>query len=225
MGSKLTSLIGTRLHHLIAPIAFVAILGSATIAAADAPAGIPPDVALQQLLDGNKHYVADKSARPDERPSDAKQEPKAVVLTCSDARVAPALIFDQGVGSLFVTRTAGNTYSKLVLESMKYAIGHLGTRLVMVLGHDECGAVKAAVAEYPKPTKSEMLNNIYPAVAMTKDEPGDPVSNAISENAILTAERLAHEPKVAPMIASGQLKIVAARYNLATGAVTILPTK
>jgi carbonic anhydrase len=225
MGSKLTSRIGTSLLHLIAPVAFVAILVSATITAADAPAGISPDVALRQLLDGNKLYVADKSARPDERPSDAKQKPKAVVLTCSDSRVAPALIFDQGVGSLFVTRTAGNTYNKLVLESMKYAIGHLGTRLVVVLGHDECGAVKAAVAEYPKPTKSEMLNNIYPAVAMTHGEPGDPVSNAINENAILTAERLAHEPKVAPMIASGQLKIVAARYNLASGAVTILPTK
>jgi len=210
----------------MAPIAILAMFAFANVAsAADAQSGMPHEVALQQLLDGNAHYVADKSLRPNERPSDAKQEPKAAILACSDSRVTPAIIFEQGTGSLFVVRTAGNTYDKLSLESIQYAVQHLGTRLIMVLGHDRCGAVTAAVHEYPKPTNSEMLKNIYPAVAMTKGEPGDPVSNAISENAELIADRLAHDPEFAPMVASGELKIVAARYNLATGAVTILPTK
>jgi carbonic anhydrase len=226
MRSKLKSDICAKLIHAIAPIAILATLAFAPAGwALDAPHGPSPAAALQQLLDGNRLYVADKTVRPDERPSDAKQEPKAVILSCSDARVAPAILFDQGVGSLFVVRTAGNTYDRLALESMEYAIGHLGTRLIMVLGHDQCGAVKAAVHEYPKPTNSAMLKNIYPAVAKTRGEPGDPVSNAVSENAELVAERLTHEPEFAAQVASGQLKIVAARYNLATGAVTILPTK
>jgi carbonic anhydrase len=213
-----------KLALAIAPIAILAMLALVPRAwSLDAPKGTPPAEALQQLLDGNARYVADKAIHPDQRPSDAKQRPKAVILACSDSRVAPVVIFDEGVGSLFVARTAGNTYGRLVLESIKYAVGHLGTRLIMVLGHDQCGAVTAAVNEYPKPTKSEMLNNIYPAVAKTKGKPGDPVSNAINENAVLTAERLAKSPKFAPLVASGELKIVAARYDLATGAVTMLP--
>ena len=223
MGSKLYSAVRTKLVYAIALLAMLTLAPLANALAASR--GLPPAVALQQLLDGNKLYVADKRVRPNERPSDAKQEPKAVILSCADARVVPAILFDQGVGSLFVVRTAGNTYDKLVLESMAYAIGHLGTQLLVVLGHDQCGAVKAAVHEYPKPTNSVMLKNIYPAVAKTQGQPGDPVSNAISENAILVAERLAHEPEFAGPIASGHLKIVAARYNLATGAVTVLQTR
>jgi carbonic anhydrase len=218
--------IQTRLVQALAPtLIFATFVLAPYIWGKEAPKGPPPDVTLQQLLDGNQLYVADKVVRPDERPSAAKQKPKAVILSCSDSRIAPAILFDQGVGSLFVVRTAGNTYDQLVFESIEYAIVHLGTRLIMVLGHDKCGAVKAAVAEYPKPTDSVMLKNIYPAVAMTHNEHGDPVSNAISENAVLTAERLEHDPKFAPLIASGELKIVPARYHLATGAVTILPTK
>jgi len=216
----------TKLIQTFAPIVLVVMLAFAPLGwCTGAAPEIPAAAALQQLLDGNKLYVADKTVRPDARPSDAKQEPKAVILSCADSRVAPTILFDQGVGALFVVRTAGNTYDKLVLESMEYAIGHLGTRLIVVLGHDQCGAVKAAVHEYPKPTDSVMLTNIYPAVAKTHAMPGDPVSNAVSENAILTAERLAHEPAFAAHIANGDLKIVAARYNLATGAVTVLPTE
>src|SRR6202521_2212221 len=181
MASQWKSGARTKLVRSFAPIAISATLAFAPGAwCVEAPNGPAPATVLQQLLDGNKLYVADKTVRPDERPSNAKQEPKAVILSCSDARVAPTILFDQGVGSLFVVRTAGNTYDKLTLESMEYAIGHLGTRLIVVLGHDQCGAVKAAVHEYPKPTSSVMLKNIYPAVAKTQGEPGDPVSNTVS---------------------------------------------
>jgi carbonic anhydrase len=184
-----------------------------------------PAAALQQLLDGNARYVGDKAAHPAARPSDAAQHPLAVILSCSDSRVPPEILFDQGVGALFVIRDAGNTYDQLALESIQYAVGHLGTRLILVMGHDQCGAVTAAVNEYPKPTQSPLLKNIYPAVKQTKGKPGDPVSNAISENAVLVAKKLAQNPQLAPMVASGELKIVPARYNLATGAVTQLPEK
>jgi carbonic anhydrase len=214
----------TKLIRALAPIAFIATLAFAPLArCADAAPGIAPAAALQQLLDGNKLYVADKATHPDSRPSDAAQHPVAAILSCADSRVPPEILFDQGVGTLFVVRAAGNTFDHLALESIEYAVAHLGTRLIVVLGHDQCGAVKAAVHEYPKPTNSVMLKNIYPAVAKTRGKPGDPLSNAVSENAILTAARLAHEPALAKRVASGDLKIVPARYNLATGAVTLLP--
>jgi len=214
----------TKLIRSIVPFVFIAILAFAPLALClQAPNGPAPAVALQQLLDGNKLYVADKSVRPAQRPSDAAQHPAAVILSCSDSRVPPEILFDQGVGSLFVVRDAGNSLDRLALESIEYAVAHLGTRLIIVLGHDQCGAVKAAVHEYPKPTDTVMLKNIYPAVANTQGKPGDPVSNAVSENAILTAARLAHEPAFAARVADGALKIVPARYNLPTGTVTLLP--
>ncbi len=214
----------TKLTRPLAPIVFLAILAFAPVArcAAAAP-GLPPATALQQLLDGNARYTTDKAARPGSRPSAAAQHPAAVILSCADSRVPPEILFDQGVGALFVVRDAGNTFDRLALESIEYAVAHLGTRLIVVLGHDQCGAVKAAVDQYPKPTDSVMLKNIYPAVGKTHGKPGDPVSNAVSENAILTAARLAHEPAFAARVADGDLKIVPARYNLATGAVTLLP--
>ena len=181
--------------------------------------------ALQRLLGGNARYVADEAIHPASRPSDAAQHPEVVILSCSDSRVPPEIIFDQGIGALFVVRAAGNTYDQLALESIEYAVVHLETRLIVVMGHDQCGAVTAAVQEYPRPVFGPMLTNIYPAIAKSRGQDGDPVSNAISENAVLTAERLAQDPKFAAMVASAELKIVAARYNLVTGAVTLLQEK
>jgi carbonic anhydrase len=215
-----------RLVHAIAPIAIFATLAFAHPGLSlEAPNGPPPAIALQQLLDGNARYVADKATHPASRPSDAAQHPAAVILSCSDSRVPPEILFDQGVGSLFVVRAAGNTYDQLALESIEYAVAHLGASVIVVMGHDRCGAVTAAVQEYPRPAAGPMIENIYPAVAKTRGQPGDSVSNAISENAVLIAERLAKDPLIAAQVSRGQLKIVAARYNLATGAVTILPLK
>ncbi|MGH7878411.1 MAG: carbonic anhydrase, partial [Candidatus Binataceae bacterium] len=184
-----------------------------------------PEQALQRLLEGNARYVAAKAIHPDSRPSAAAQHPLAVVLSCSDSRVPPEIFFDQGVGSLFVVRAAGNTYDWLALESIQYAIGNLGTRLILVIGHDQCGAVSAAVKTYPDPSAGPMLKNIYPAVAATRAAPGDAVANAINENAILVADRLAKEPALAHAIAAGELKILPARYVLATGRVEILSAR
>src|SRR5436853_5397354 len=91
---------------------------------------IPPTKALQVLLDGNHRYLSNHVQRPDQRPADSPQHPIAVILSCSDSRVPPEIIFDQGLGKLFVVRVAGNTYDRLALESIQYAVTHLGTTLI-----------------------------------------------------------------------------------------------
>jgi carbonic anhydrase len=187
----------------------------------DAP-GVSAGQALRQLLEGNGRYVQNHPEHPNQRPSGAAQHPIAVILSCSDSRVPPEIAFDQGVGDLFIVRVAGNTYDRLALESIEYAVDHLGTNLVVVMGHDQCGAVTAAVKSYPDAHAGPMIHNIYPAVRQSKGKPGDPVSNAISANAILLAQWLAHDEHFAAKVKNGQIKVVAARYGLDTGKVEIL---
>jgi len=181
--------------------------------------------ALKMLLEGNQRYVSNTATHPQARPSDAAQHPIAVILSCSDSRVPPELIFDQGVGGIFVVRVAGNTYDRLALQSIEYAIAHLGSRLIVVMGHDQCGAVTAAVKSYPDKTDGPMLENIYPAVAQAKQQGGsDVTSNAISDNAIAVAKRLETESSLAAAIKQDGVEIVPARYTMASGKVTILKT-
>lgn len=207
-------------------VAFVAFLIALSVApfgrSASNVEGLPADQLLQQLLEGNSRFVQHNSSHPDSLPSDAPQHPLAVILSCSDSRVPPELVFDQGVGKLFVVRVAGNTYDRLALESIDYAVDHLGTGLILVIGHDQCGAVTAAVKSYPDPKAGPMLQNIYPAVRDTRKMPGDAVSNAIDANAILITKRLSKEPALAKLIAAHELQILPARYRLATGKVQIL---
>jgi carbonic anhydrase len=185
--------------------------------------GLPAADTLRRLLEGNARYVRNDPAPSNRRPSAAPQHPLAVILSCSDSRVPPEIIFHQGIGDLFIVRAAGNTYDRLALESIEYAVHHLGTKLIVVLGHDQCGAVTAAVQSYPNAAVGPMLENIYPAVRATRNKPGDPASNAISENAVLIAKRLANEPPLAAEVRKGELKIVPARYSLDTGVVRTLP--
>jgi carbonic anhydrase len=126
------------------------------------------------------------------------------------------------VGNLFIVRVAGNTYDRLALQSIEYATGHLGTTLIMVIGHDQCGAVTAALKGYPDPHAGPMLANIYAAVREARKQPGDELSNAINDNAVLTARKLAHEPELEESVKNGQLMIQPARYILKTGEVKLL---
>jgi carbonic anhydrase len=200
-------------------------LAALAMSAAGASSGAPsilPSQALRQLLEGNQRYVKDQAEHPAQRPSDAPQHPLAVILSCSDSRAPTNIIFDQGGGSLFVVRVAGNTYDRLALQSIDYAVAHLGVTLIMVIGHDQCGAVTAAVASYPDPNAGPMLTNIYPAVRKARGTSGDVVSKAIDYNAILIADRLEHEPELAAKIKKGELKIQPARYILKTGEVKLL---
>lgn len=181
-----------------------------------------PAEALQRLLEGNARYLSGHPEHPNVRPSAAEQHPIAVILSCSDSRVPPEIVFDQGIGDLFTVRVGGNTYDPILLETIDFGVRNLGVRLILVMGHDQCAAVTAAVAAYPDPHVGEMLKNIYPSIKDVKDAKGDRVSAAISVNAILVAARLAAEPQLAALVTTGKLKILPARYNLAAGQVTIL---
>jgi len=207
-------------------LAMVAFMIAASVAvpahSASEMQSAPPSQALQQLLDGNGRFVQRRPSHRDAIPSDAPQHPLAVILSCSDSRVPPELVFDQGVGKLFVVRAAGNTYDRLALESIEYAVEYLSTGLILVIGHDQCGAVSAAVKSYPNLKVGPMLQNIYPAVRETRKAAGDQISNAIDANAIFIAKRLSEEPALKKVVEAGRLKILPARYSLATGKVRIL---
>jgi carbonic anhydrase len=191
--------------------------------------GLPPDQALQRLLEGNRRYVTDQARHPNQttqrRLGLAKgQAPYAIILTCSDSRVAPELVFDQGLGDLFVIRNAGNILDDHVLGSMEYAVEHLHVELIVVVGHAKCGAVAAAVAggEVPGHIRS-LTDAIAPAVGDVKNLPGDKVDNAVRANARRVAKSLTQvEPFLKTAVTEGHLKVVAARYDLSTGKVEIL---
>lgn len=201
----------------------------AAVASAPSSAALTPDQALQRLLQGNQRYVAGKALHPDQD-SERRlglvkgQSPFAIILTCSDSRVAPELFFDQGLGDLFVIRNAGNVLDDHVIGSMEYAVEHLHVGLIVVVGHSQCGAVSAAVAggEIPGHIRS-VAEAIAPAVEATQSLPGDKVDNAVRANAQRMASILTHvEPFLKSAAAEGKLKLVAARYDLATGQVEIL---
>ena len=187
------------------------------------------DQALQRLIAGNARYVAGSPTHPDQTPQRraelAKgQSPFAIVLTCSDSRVAPELFLDQGLGDLFVIRNAGNILDDHVIGSMEYAVEHLHVPLVLVVGHEKCGAVSAAVAggEAPGHIRS-VVEALEPAVELVKNLPGDKVDNAVRANAQRGAEILTHVgPFLKEAISHAKLVVVAARYELATGRLEIL---
>jgi carbonic anhydrase len=224
-----------RLSGLAAGAAGLAL--PATGRAADSSAAPrDPGAVLAQLLAGNTRFVQGELTHPRRKPEDfvplaEGQAPLAAVVGCADSRVAPELIFDQGVGDLFVVRVAGNVVSGAgasVKGSIEYAVAELGVRLVLVLGHSRCGAVHAAMkhidANDPLPGAiRDLVDNIRPAVAAAKGRRGDPLDNAIRANVERGVERLSGlEPILAPAVKEGRVKVVGAVYDLRSGTVTAL---
>jgi carbonic anhydrase len=221
---------------LIGAAAGAAILARAGWAAGRAPAegGPTPDEALARLMAGNTRFAADASRHPDIGRSRrealaASQHPFATVLTCADSRVAPELIFDQGLGDLFVVRVAGNVVDDPVLASIEYSVIHLGAPLVMVLGHQRCGAVTAAIeaadghgsAEDADTRIGALAALIAPAVKAVPAGAPDRLEAVVEENARLAAASLLKSS--APLrarVAAGRVRIVSARYGLDDGKVT-----
>jgi carbonic anhydrase len=187
------------------------------------------DQALARLMEGNKRYVRHKEQHPDEslgrrKELETGQHPFAVILGCADSRVPPELLFDQGLGDLFVIRVAGNLVDDDVLGSIEYAVEHLDTKLIMVLGHEKCGAVSAAVEGGDAPGHLKALvEAIQPSVDATRNDPGDRVHNCVIANARRVAGQIrASEPVLKEAIDKGGLKVVAADYALDTGKVNLL---
>jgi carbonic anhydrase len=186
--------------------------------------------AHKMMMEGNKRFMNDKAGhknQDDSRRKEVKgsQHPFAVVLCCSDSRVPPEIIFDQGIGDLFVIRLAGNIVDDAALGSIEYAIEHLGTRYIMVLGHESCGAVKATVDGGEAPGHiGSITSAIKPAIDAVRGKTADLPEVGMRMNVTMNAQKLkTSDPFLKPLVDSGELMIVGARYDLDEGKVEILP--
>jgi len=184
------------------------------------------DAALTELKAGNEHHVAKRYQHPDmtaarQRELASGQHPHAAVLSCADSRVPPEIVFDQGLGDLFTVRVAGNVAGDAELASLEYAAEHLNVPVVVVLGHQKCGAVTAAVeggeAAGHLPT---LVALIRPAVDKTKALSGDRVENAVRVNVQMVVEQLrASHPVLSELVEKQRLRVVGGVYSLDTGRV------
>ena len=196
---------------------------------------LTPNSVLKDLLEGNHRYVSNKLT-PSNVPELVKQTiegqyPKAVILSCIDSRVPVEMVFDQSIGDVFVARVAGNFENKDILGSMEYSCKVAGSKLVFVLGHESCGAVKAACDEVELGNITHLLSNIYPATkAASQEVDGEMnsknkayVAKSIEHNVRLTIERIrANSPILKQMEDQGEVAIVGGVYSLQSGKVTML---
>ena len=226
------------------PLAGLALVWGA-FAFASSGVGVTADESLQMLMAGNKRYVEGKMAACTESNAASReklakgQKPYAIILSCSDSRVPPELIFDQSLGEIFVVRVAGNVPDPIVLGSIEYAAEHIGSPLILVLGHKRCGAVTATVEADGKGEGNigEIVKAIAPALGKVKErckahkecEKKDKeklVECVVDENAKLAASNLVKQSKIiAELVKEGKVKIVSAKYDLDDGKVTLFEEK
>lgn len=190
-----------------------------------------PDGALQRLLEGNKRLLANQRLHvqtlDDIRKHATGQAPYVQVFGCADSRVPVEVVFDEDFGDIFVTRTAGNVLSQPTIGTIEYGVLVLNTPLIVVLGHESCGAVKAAVDAMKDPAKmptgalGELVAGLLPAAKEVKDKGDDIYSAALQAHVRLTVEALKATKSLADPIAQGKLRIVGATYDLATAKVTM----
>jgi carbonic anhydrase len=212
-------------------LAAIAIAAKAGIAAAfptavRAQSTLTPDGALSELLAGNQRFAADKLTSFDhdltilKQDNAEKQEPFAAVLSCADSRVPVELVFDQTIGHIFVTRLAGNIVTPEITASLEYGVAVLGIKTLLVLGHTNCGAVKAAMKADAVPGQISVLyQHLRPAVAQS----GGNVDKAIEANATIQADILrTSSPVIRDAIRAGNLKVAAGVYDIASGKVSLL---
>ena len=191
---------------------------------------ITPDSVVVELKNGNAHHAAHRYNHPHEtamrlRQLASGQHPHAEVLSCADSRVPPEILFDQGLGDLFVVRVAGNVVSDTELGSLEYGAEHLHVPLLIVLGHQRCGAVTAAIEGGEAPGHLSALTELLrPAVEKTRGMPGDRIENVVRANVEMVVKQLRTSgPVLEKLVSRGELKVVGAIYSLDTGQVTWLP--
>ncbi|MBN3909018.1 MAG: carbonic anhydrase [Nostoc sp. NMS1] len=189
---------------------------------------LSPDAALQKLMKGNQRFVDHQPQYPDQSALRLQevaqaQHPFATILSCADSRVPAEIVFDQGIGDIFDVRIAGNIATSEAIGSIEYAVVLLGSPLLMVMGHERCGAVTAAVKNESLPGDiSTFVKAIKPALKKVKDQPGEAVENAVVANVQYQIERLKNSKLLTEQVQSGKLKIVGGRYDLDTGRVNII---
>lgn len=185
-----------------------------------------PHAALERLLEGNRRFATDQSIHPDrtsERRQEtaSKQEPFAIILGCSDSRVPAEIIFDQGIGDLFIVRVAGNVVGPLELDSIEYSALYLHSSVIVVLGHESCGAVQAVLQGTTKDIE-EVAKLIEPAARATAGEKEDRVEKTIKLNVHRMVDQLKNSPTLKKLVEEKKLVIVGGYYNFHTGRVELL---
>lgn len=187
---------------------------------------LTPDAALAELMAGNKRFTVGKMTAHEHdlatlRQSTAKkQEPFAAVLSCADSRVPVELIFDQSIGDIFVTRIAGNVITPEIVASLEYGATVLGTKVLLVIGHADCGAVKATIHGKEVPGQ---ISSLYPHIQPAVDQAGDSLEAATKANArIQTALLRESSTVVSALVKEGKLKVAAAYYDVVSGSVGLL---
>ena len=196
---------------------------------------LTPTSVLADLLEGNNRFVEAKNESVDYlaqvKQTIEGQFPKAIVLSCIDSRVPVELIFDQSIGDIFVARVAGNFENVDILGSMEYSCKVAGSKIVLVLGHESCGAVKAACDGVELGNITEMLSKITPAVKLAATQVDgeanssnkEMVAKTVENNALLTMDRIREKsPILKEMEDNGEIKIVGGIYHLSTGKVEVL---
>jgi len=196
---------------------------------------LTPKEVLKDLMEGNQRYTQTKMESRDytsqRNDTVGGQFPKAVILSCIDSRVPIETIFDQGIGDVFVARVAGNFENTDILGSLEYSCKAAGSKLVLVLGHESCGAVKAAIDGVELGNITEMLSNIMPAVKMTSDQVEGEASSSnskfvaktIENNVMLNIERIREKSSILKeMEENGEINIIGGVYHLSTGKVVLL---
>jgi carbonic anhydrase len=193
---------------------------------------LSPDAALDRLMKGNARYVEGVSRRHDfkheREPLASGQNPFAGVLSCADSRISPEFCFDTARGDVFVCRVAGNFASDDIVASMEYAVSVLNTPLIMVLGHDACGAVDATIKSLKDGTTlpghlPALVTAISPAVQAVQSDSGDILTNAIKRNVAMNVDKLkAATPILSQYVSDKKIRVVGGVYKLATGHVELL---
>ncbi len=196
--------------------------------------------ALERLREGNRRFVSDEvsedtlASRKHRAGAATSQTPFAIILACSDSRVPTELIFDQGIGDLFVIRVAGNIAAPSQIGSIEYAASQFGTRLVVVLGHSNCGAIKATLLEpeledsHRSPNLSAIVDRIRPALEPILAENSDiddeiVVGSCVRANVLASVAKLQHGSSIlGRLIETGDLEIVGAEYSIETGSIEFL---
>lgn len=194
---------------------------------------ISPQEALKRLTDGNERFAMGNSIHPNrcEETKNAllrQQKPFVAVLSCSDSRVPIEIIFDAGLGDIFAVRTAGHVLSREVMGSLEYAVRSLGVKLVIILGHENCGAIKTAIETYQNKSYNELsenlqsiMNHIYPAIECVSSESQNYLDSAIRSNINYQVEDLMKKDEfIAQKAKNGDILVLGAEYSLATGKVT-----
>lgn len=208
------------------------LLPAGSRAAGHGGAGVPPDEALAKLVAGNKRFVAGTLTHADDLVERREalvdgQTPFATILCCSDSRVPPELAFDQGLGDLFITRVAGNFPDDAIIGSIEYSIEHLGARLVMVLGHQSCGAIKATYSaiktKKPLPKHLDAIQRLMgPGIMRTVLTNGGEEAAVEANVRAAVAALQAAPPVISKGVGDGSIRVVGAEYHLGTGAITLL---